>query len=51
MFGRLARELRQALSAPGKDALGFEPDAVALFDARAQAEAVRSLAAEVLDGD
>lgn len=46
-----ARELRQALSAPGKDALGFEPDAVALFDARAQAEAVRALAAEVLDGD
>jgi energy-coupling factor transporter ATP-binding protein EcfA2 len=46
-----ARDLRHALKAPGKNALGFEPEAAALADARAQAEAVRSLVADVLDGD
>ncbi|MFO7975072.1 MAG: GTPase [Candidatus Hydrogenedentota bacterium] len=44
-----ARDLRYALSTADKEALGFEPEAAALREARALAEQTVSLAKEVLE--
>ncbi len=46
-----ARDLRHALSAPKKNALGFHPEAEALREARELAEETLALAAEVLQYD
>jgi len=45
------RDLRYALSAPDKEALGFEPEEAAIREARALADAAQSLADEVLGGN
>ncbi len=45
-----ARDLRHALSVTDKDALGFDPEASALCEARAQVKAVLALRDDVLEG-